>query len=521
MIHEMTKSPERFQIDQLLNEAAFPHPVSEMRLLETHISWIILTGEFAYKIKKPVSFDFVDYSTLEQRKINCQKEVELNSRYCPAIYLDVVPIFLKREQLTVGECFADSHQESPVEFAVKMREFSQQSILAQLLRDSKLSPERMEQFAATVAEFHRQEPPVPVGDLEREAEKLHAEVKDNFDVLQPSLSGTAQAATLESISAWTEKTYQRILPGIKDRIQNGFLKSCHGDLHLNNIILFEDKLVPFDGIEFNPHLQTIDTLNEVAFLFMDLMAHGHGAHAWRFLNTYLELEGGYESLDVFRFFSVYRAMVRAKVAWINCQSCAASTHNPSWVKERSADEEPGDKKRREPAHAWDHYLEFAEKVVTENKPTLTITFGFSGSGKSTKALQQVEKDGGIRIRSDVLRMQLKNKDLSAPLYSDTTSDQVYRDLRDQSRLILNAGFSVVADATFLSRKHRKWFRELASELNIDFQILACQADTEVLRSRIKSRANDPSEATVQVLQKQVENHDPLDAQEQSLIVSSE
>ena len=115
MIHEMTKSPERFQIDQLLNEAAFPHPVSEMRLLETHISWIILTGEFAYKIKKPVSFDFVDYSTLEQRKINCQKEVELNSRYCPAIYLDVVPIFLKREQLTVGECFADSHQESSLE----------------------------------------------------------------------------------------------------------------------------------------------------------------------------------------------------------------------------------------------------------------------------------------------------------------------------------------------------------------------------------------------------------------------
>ena len=100
MIHEMTKSPERFQIDQLLNEAAFPHPVSEMRLLETHISWIILTGEFAYKIKKPVSFDFVDYSTLEQRKINCQKEVELNSRYCPAIYLDVVPIFLKRGEQT-------------------------------------------------------------------------------------------------------------------------------------------------------------------------------------------------------------------------------------------------------------------------------------------------------------------------------------------------------------------------------------------------------------------------------------
>lgn len=498
----------RFPIEKLLQPAAFPHPVSRLTVMETHISWIVLTGKFAYKIKKPVAFDFVDYSTLEHRRLNCEKEVVLNQRYSEGIYLEVVPIVQERGQFRIGD--PGQTEPEPLEYAVKMTEFSQENILAHQLKESEIPVEQMDQFAATLADFHQRENPIEINDLDEELNKIHAEVTDNFKLLGRSLRDTAQMQTLRAIENWSEEKFQRLSPRIRQRIAEGCVKKCHGDLHLNNIINFEGRLVPFDGIEFNEHLQNIDTLNEVAFPFMDLLAHGYDPHAWRLLNAYLEIAGEYRDLELLRFFAVYRAMVRAKVAWIHCQvKSSTSGHQSSWLK----GDAPAGADHHHPAHPWDHYLEFAERNISPPQPRLWITFGFSGSGKSTRALEVVESKGAVRLRSDAVRQNFKKRGLQQPLYSNETTDDVYRQLLTEAQAVLEAGYSAVVDATFLARYHRNWFRNLAEHRGIEFGILACDASFGELCARIRQRTNDPSEATIAVLQQQMEKYDPLSEDE--------
>lgn len=526
---------QKFPIEQLLLPSAFPHAVSRITLIETHISWIILTGEFAYKIKKPVKFDFVDYSSLELRHQNCENELALNSRYSTGIYLDVVPIVVHEGRLRVlsppSECTTvqsediqstDIQNSEPVEYAVRMKEFDQQAILANRLKKSLENSSdpvpvvQLDQFARNVARFHLSESSLEITDVTAELDKLHTEVQDNFTLLRKSLGQTPQADQLERIAAWSESEFDRLSPLIRDRIVQGFVKRCHGDLHLNNIIFFNDHLVPFDGIEFNQHLQEIDTLNEVAFTYMDLVAHGHERHANRFLNAYLEETNCYSSLELFRFFAVYRAMVRAKVAWINCQVKSSTMgHASSWLKTDSPDSDT----RVQPVHPWDHYLDYADSSTQLTAPDLTITFGFSGSGKSTVAMQEVENRGAICLRSDVERMRMKDQPLTASLYAPETTDTLYRQLMSKAEEILNAGFPVVIDATFLSKYHREWAQKTAAKLKLDYRILACDANFGELCARIQNRKNDPSEATIAVLQEQMEQYDPLTEEEQRFVLT--
>ena len=396
-----------------------------------------------------------------------------------------------------------------------MTEFRQESILAHQLKEGHVPCGQMDQFAATLAEFHQREPSIKVRDLDRELDKVHAEVADNFTLLGRALRDTPQAESLKKIQSWSEANFESLAPRIKKRIEEGCLKKCHGDLHLNNIIQFGDHLVPFDGIEFNEHLQNIDPLNEIAFPFMDLLAHGYSEQGWRLLNAYLEVAGGYQDLELIRFFSVYRAMVRAKVAWIHCQvKSSTSGHNSSWLKGDIPSEGP----HRKPIHPWDHYLEFAEQMIAPGKPKLWITFGFSGSGKSTRASGVAQTEGAIRIRSDIKRQQLRELQLKRPLYSSESTDDVYRQLLYEAHTMLEAQFSVVVDATFLARYHRDWFRNLADQCNADFEIIACDATFGELCSRIRGRTNDPSEATIAVLQQQMEDYDPLTESERERVI---
>lgn len=511
----------RFPIEQLLLPSAFPHSVKPIRVVETHISWVILTGEFAYKIKKPVRFDFVDYSTLDKRKHYCLKEVELNRRYASDLYLDVVPIFNVGGNYEVGDSSLefdafDGVESEPVEYAVKMKEFGQAALLSNQLNLAEFHLPMMPRLADRLARFHQSEPGLQIDDLDEEIEQLHKEVADNFKLLDRALANTPQAEQLKRIEGWTETSFQVLERRIRERIGAGNLKRCHGDLHLNNIILYQGELIPFDGIEFNRHLQEIDPLNEVAFPFMDLSAHQFFAHAWRFLSAYLEAAGGYADLPLFRFYTVYRAMVRAKVAWIHCQVQSSTTgHQSSWLKGDIPTES-----QKEPAHPWDHYLDFAAEMISEPETELTITYGFSGSGKSTAALNWIDSRGGIRLRSDAKRIQKKPSLGPDDLYSQEVTDEIYSQMLTDADACLRSGFSAVVDATFLSAKHRKWFRELAISRNIPFRILACDASFTELCSRIRNRHNDPSEATVDVLKSQMERFDPLTEQEKQMAVEA-
>lgn len=447
-------------VRSLLNPACFDHPVERLELLETHISWVILTGPFAYKLKKPVNFGFLDYSTRERRRHFCFEELRLNRRLAPNLYLDVVQL---------GE-----------EYAVKMRQFPQEALLDRC----QVGPHHVDSIADQVARFHLALPPAPADTEWGAPWAVQAPVRENFDQLVPYAGELA-------LRAWSEKEFLRIRPLLSERRRRGFIRECHGDLHLRNMFETPAGVTIFDGIEFNPNLTWIDVMSEVAFLVMDLEHRGYYAWAHRFLNRYLELTGDYGGLSLLDYYLVYRALVRTKVE--------ALSNSP----------------------AWREYLQLAKQLARPRSPRLLITHGVSGSGKTFQTQRLLEREGWIRLRSDVERKRLfglapeagSGSALGAGIYSRDAGELTYARLLALSRHLLSAGFPVIVDATFLARPQRDPFRQLARELDVPFSILDLKVSPEVARQRLRERAGDASEADEAVLERQLESYEPLDPSE--------
>lgn len=496
----------KFSIDTLMSQAIWPHKIDHLELLETHISWVVLTGKFAYKIKKPVNFGFVNYESLAKRKHFCDLEIELNRRFAPDLYLGVVPIFQKEDRLQVGEIAerAGTSAMPVLEYAVKMRQFRQDDILVCHLRHSDLPTEMLDTFAQDIADFHRNaESALPTMACVQ-PECIAKEAMDNFVLLEDFFANDIRLEPIKKLKAWTIKQIDSLLPIFDSRLRQAKTKRGHGDLHLKNIIYLPDRLQAFDGIEFNEQLQFVDILSEIAFPVMDLMARGRRDLGWRLLNAYWESCGDYSGAQVMRFYLVYRALVRAKVTTLTPQN--SSEHE-------RLKHAKGDPSYHQQSGTWDKYLEIATFSAFGLSPKIVITHGFSGSGKSTVAMQQIEKEGGVRIRSDVERHRLATKFKIVKQYSPEMTEWVYAYLNEQARQLVLAGFPVYIDATFLKHEQRLPFEKLAQELNVGYEILNCKAEYPELCERIKQRTNDPSDATLEVLNSQIKSHDPLTSAE--------
>lgn len=497
----------QFAIEKLLRPEAFPHEVTELRLLETHISWIVLTGPYVYKIKKPIKFEFVDYSKLELRKRFCQLEIELNRRFAPEIYLSVVPIYQSDNQLHVGgiaEANTSDQAGEPIAYAVKMREFPQDAILAARLEHSELTSETIDLFGKYVAEFHESiESANPTIECVQ-VECIGKDAIENFSPFRDGALDEIRSSKLDKLEKWTVDQFEKLNSVFQKRLMAGLVRRCHGDMHLKNIIQVKGRVTAFDGIEFNEQLQWIDVLSEIAFPVMDFVARGRADFGWRLLNSYLEVTGDYGDLEVLRFYLVYRAMVRAKVTWLNPANHTAEFREKYSVGPNVIDELAG---------PWDKYLKTAMYFAFDLRPTISITHGFSGSGKSTAAMNTIEQSGGIRIRSDVERRRIANNFKTKDKYSSEMSNWVYIHLLELSRAAVQAGFPVVIDATFLKMARRTWFAKLANEQSIDFRIINCDAPFEELCQRLRKRGQGPSDATIDVLKMQMESYDPLATEE--------
>ena len=477
-------------IDTLIEQDILGHTAAATQLVETHAAWIILTGEFAWKIKKPVNFGFLDYSTLEKRHFYCDEELRLNRRFAPQIYLDVVAISGSAEYPRPGG-------DGPViEYAVRMRQFPAGGLLSQLAEKGQLEVRHIDQLVGRVAGFHRDTAEAPADAPYGEAERIHHWVSENFQHIRPLLNTPGEIEQLERIRQWTETEQQRLGPLMLRRKQQGAIRECHGDLHLGNITLIDDQVTLFDCIEFNPELRWIDVISEVAFLVMDLEDRGYRNYAFQFLNGYLQQSGDYEGLGMLRYYLVYRALVRAKVAMLRKQQAGA------------------DQQAVQTAHAeYLQYTQLAQHSIRHGQPALLITCGVSGTGKSTIARQLCEAAGMIQVRSDTERKRMAGlaateRSASATgkgLYTAEQTAKTYQRLADLASVVLQAGYAVIVDATFLQRQYRDLFRTLADQNRVPFVILECQvADAEIER-RIKSRdaqGGDPSEATLDVLQEQ-------------------
>jgi hypothetical protein len=470
-------------------QAATGRPVT---LIQTHISSVLLAGEFAYKLKKPVAFGFVDFSSLQARQRYCVDEVRLNRRTAPQLYLDVVRITGSESAPRLGG------RGTAIDYAVRMRRFAGCDLADRRARAGRLNAVHVDQLAASVAAFHAAAAPAPAGTDYGAPPKVLRWARENFALCLLRLDDEAPQARLRRLAQWTEDEFRRRAGWFAARREGGFVRECHGDLHLANIVLLGGVPVPFDGIEFNAELRFIDVASDIAFTFMDLLGHGLPRLAWRFVNQYLEASGDYDLLPGLRFYAVYRALVRAKVSLIRA-------HQP--------DAHAG--QRQQAAAAFARDLDLAEQLAAARPALLLAVGGLSGSGKTTVAGLLLEHLGAVRVRSDVERKRLAGlaagaraaAGFGAGLYTPAMSARTYERLQQVAAVVLDAGYPAIVDAALLRRSERDALRRLAAKHHAKFACLWCEAPPATLRARLARRqaaGRDASDATLAVLQRQRE-----------------
>lgn len=492
-----------FPIRELLAPEAFQHPVSEIALRETHISWVVLTGSYAYKIKKAVKFDFIDSLTLERRRTLCEEELRLNRRLAPGLYMDVVAITRKAGRLVVG---GDG---SAVEYAVRMQQFPASDELPALLARQDVTLAQMEALGESLAHFHLNAATSTRVQAPEKTEQMFQSVFGNLAQLLAHFQGE-HSAGLNRLIDWTHDAARALESAFEARERDGFVRECHGDLHAANVVRLQGKLVPFDCIEFNPSLRWVDVINDVAFLVMDLTSHDRSDLALAVLSRYLEVTGDYEGVYLLPFYAVYRALVRAKVDALAAENVPA----------RAAEFQDRLQRRIRAALTW----------ATPRQPMLILMHGVSGSGKSWLSRQLVPELLAIRIRSDLERkrmagmrpLQSAAAHVREGIYAPQFSHRTYARLADSAEACLRAGFDVIVDAAFLDAADRELFRVLAERAGIRRVIVSCQADPTALAERISERSSghtDPSDSTLSVLDMQLRELRPFELAEQPDVIA--
>lgn len=462
--------------EALLEAVALLHPATAVRLVETHLAWVLLAGDFAYKVKKPVRLPFVDFSTPAAREAACREELRINRRTAPDLYLDVVPL--------AGE------------WAVRMRRFADDALLSLRARAGRLEGASVDALAEAVAALHRlaQVAPPDSGYGTPAAVRRPAEL--DFAEIAAVAPRVAAAQPFRSLREWTLGVGTALEPVFERRRAEGFVREGHGDLHLANLAWIDGAPRLFDALEFDPGLRWIDVMSDVAFLFMDLVRHGLEPLAWRFLDGYLQRTGDYGGLAVLRYYAVYRAMVRAKVA---CLRLA---------------QEPGEAERRALEAELDALLRTANRLARREAPLLLLMHGPSGSGKTTASQHLLESLGAVRLRSDVERKRGARAD--GDLYGEARTNETYALLAREARECMAAGYPVVVDATCLQRDRRDQLRQAADEAQAEWRIVSCRAEDDELRRRVGARraaGRDASDADLAVLDRQLTRADPLDPEE--------
>ncbi len=488
-------------IKTLQNEKYFDHNVKSFRVIQTHISWVILTGEYAYKIKKPVNLGFQDFTTLEKRKHFCELEIKLNKKLAPELYLDVLPITGTPSAPSIngtGEIF---------EYAIKMKEFPQAQMLSSLAQENKINEDIIKNIALQLADFHKTTDTAEPNSVFGSYDDVMAPMMDNFVALKQMPFAQKWLGNLNTLEAWAAKQGQILKNTLMQRKSNGWIKACHGDLHLGNMVLINNKPVIFDCIEFNENFRWTDIMNDIGFFFMDLHHKNLSPLAQIFINHYLEQSGDYEGATLLNFYASYRAMVRAKVSGFQLMHTDENDPHYAVLTQELED-----------------FIKLAEQFSNTAQPSLSITFGLSASGKSYHTEKLMQQNNTIRLRSDIIRKQLFNlplyektpPDQLETLYSEAVTKSVYDKMLYLADLYLQHGYSVLIDAACLKFGERQSFSKLATKNNIDFKILSFETDIDILKSRLQKRSsmkNEVSDATAEVLDLQLNFMEPLTSDE--------
>jgi uncharacterized protein len=495
--------PPGLSLDEQRQAVAALRQALGAQLIETHISFVLLAGGLAYKIKKAVNLGFLDFRTLAQRRFFAAEELRLNRRTAPDLYLDILPLTGSAAQPRLGG------EGEPIDWVLRMRAFAQDGLWDRLAASGGLQAAHIDAGVEALCALHRNAAVTSPGDPVGQATQVRAPLRDSLAALQGLCATADERTRLEALDAWERHAFDTLRDAFDQRQREGRVRECHGDLHLGNVTQFEGRTTLFDCLEFSAALRWTDVMSDVAFMAMDLKSHGLGRLGHRFVNGYVECSGDVAGLRVLRYYQVHRALVRAKVAAM-----------------RGAQFPAGDAQRAQAAHTLDHYLDVALEYTRASPPVLMLTHGLSGSGKTLLTQSLLELCGAIRLRADVERKRLFGLDalsrsdaaLKARLYSAEATQATQARLREMATLALQAGCSVILDATFLARSQRQQARRLAQDIGVAFVLLDFRAGEPCLRERVRQRAlrgDDASEADLAVLQQQLLQAQPLDEDERA------
>jgi aminoglycoside phosphotransferase family enzyme/predicted kinase len=475
-------------IESLSAPGAYPPPVDRVECVETHISWVFLAGDYAYKFKKPLDLGFLDFRERERRLHYCREELRLNGRLAPEIYLEVVGARPTPEGWRVGPITEEA------EPAVRMRRFPAEARLDRVLEAGQLDAATLEAFARTLADFQRGLPPAGPDQGYGDAAAVARPARGNFAALPGEELDDDMRARIDALRRWTQAQAAALADRFTARLEAGFVREGHGDLHLANLVMLDGRVTAFDGIEFDPALRWIDVQSEVAFLLMDLESRGHAELGWRFYNAWLAALGDYDGIALLRWYLAYRHLVRAKIDGIRLAQDGLEAEEARRLGARQAT-----------------HIAFAARHADPPAPSMVLMHGLSGSGKSRLAARLAPLLPAAWVRSDLERKRLHGLDPMAPaatevgtgLYTAAAGERTYARLAEIARNTLRAGISVVVDAAFLETGRREDFIALARECDARPVVLACEAPAALLRRRVAARRDDPSDAGLAVLEAQL------------------
>ncbi len=477
---ESPLAAQRAMVHALLRPDAFRHSAEDIQLLETHISWIILAGQHAYKIKKPLDLGFLDFSDPARRAAACEEEVRLNRRLAPSTYHGIVPVVERNGELFLG---GDGRRR---EIAVHMRRLPADGMLPALLARGAATPALMRRIARKMAAFHARAATGPGVDEYGRRENIAAHWRGNYAETAPFLDRTLPRWELDIVRHFVDATLDREEPLFARRIANGRIRDGHGDLHAGSICLAGRELVIFDCLEFSPAYRCGDVAAEVAFLVMDLAHAGRADLAWTFASAYVRASGDAELPRLLDFYACYRAFVRGKVTSL-----------------RLGQDVTADEEARITADARSYFdlaTAYAGGLI---RPMLIAMCGLPGTGKSTLAAALAQRLGMVHLSTDVTRKRIAglasttrpDESTMAALYSPEMTRRTYAALRRQARIWLARGMSVILDGTYNDPRERALARNLARRKGARFVLIETTCSDAEVRKRLAARAQDPAEVS--------------------------
>lgn len=506
--------------DQFVQEISRPETFGtkekKLRLIQTHISFVVLTGSHAYKIKKPVDFGFLDFSTIEKRKHFCVEELRLNSRLCPEIYESVVSL----TETSDGKHLEINGSGPVIEYAVKMKQFPQDHIMTELLKKQLITMDHIDQLIDQLVTFYEHtesnEEITSYGTIDA----VKQNITENFEQTENKIDITISRSQFQEIKEINEHFFSKMKSLLNNRKDQGFIKSCHGDLHSGNIVMYHDRLCVFDCIEFNKRFRFIDVASDIGFFAMDLDIQNEPFLSSYLIRQYIKKSNDDSLLDVLNLYKSYRAYVRGKVLGFQLDDPHIDKEKKQSIIEQTA--------------AYfslsDYYARLITIQLNQKKPIVFMMSGLTGTGKSTIASKLAVDYRATVINTDVVRKQIAGVDtyerhLDDPntgMYSPEQVQKTYEQVMAYAKDVLDQQKNIVLDATFQKREHRQMAKELAEKYAASFIPVFCTCPEKIakewLDNRLKSKS--VSDGRWEIYQMQKDSFELFTDAEKPLIINT-